>query len=866
MYDWLDTALHDSSQVITASRRLARVLRKEYAAQRVLAGDTVWPTPVIQSWTDWTSELVSMHGDQNVLPIVITSHQSRILWERCLRREISDPLLNIGMLARQSRDAWNRLQEWRVSVADCQKHARNRDQRLFAAAANSYQSILEREAWVDETGMTNVAIELIRSKSVAIPRKLTLAGFDRVSPLFQALLDAYTEAGGETERLTDDGCATSETQLSLCCPENSDAELRAAGAWARRELTRTADARLAIVVTHLEQDAPRSMRLIKEGLIPGWQNAGAAQNSVINVSYGKKLTENPAISIALLALAWLHHDLTTRDISLLLRSSVFDAPTSDARTRTELRLRDMPEQSWSQQQLLTLFDSREAQDVANDELSIVHKLAKWRNELPQRQSPEKWVSLFSEVLHDMGWPGTASLSSAEFQTINRWRELLNEVARLALVSDSMSAAEALGRIGTIAAETIFQPEGGNASVNVMGPLEAAGLEFDHLWITGMSSANWPPASRSLTLVARDLQRDRRMPDSTPADTLEYANRVVRRLAASSSRSVFSYPETQADAQQSASELLATLTISSEFECSDPGWNAARHVGAASIRDDVVDPVPSIQAGEKIAGGAATIQRQFAEPFAAFVTGRLGVRSIWPMQTGLPPSLRGSLIHHALQRMYADCPGRDQIRQWDKSEIEERTEGAVQASFRRHEQHADVMLQQLLRLEKVRVKHLLRGVIAVDCERDDFCISGVEQDFELTLAGLVMRLRVDRIDQDANKGSVILDYKTGVPKRLLDRDLNPKDMQLVVYACALGENVSGIGLFNIDSRDIALDAASRDLSAKLDWDSSLANWKSQVGNAAQEIASGDVRISALQNAKQARPLSLLSRYRELLHER
>jgi RecB family exonuclease len=306
---------------------------------------------------------------------------------------------------------------------------------------------------------------------------------------------------------------------------------------------------------------------------------------------------------------------------------------------------------------------------------------------------------------------------------------------------------------------------------------------------------------------------------------------------------------------------------------DPGWNAANHVASVSISDHVPDPVPAVLESEIIAGGAATIQRQFIEPFGAFVSGRLGVRGLWPMQAGLAANVRGGLIHKALHRLYSDCPSREQIRQWNEAEIEARTDKAVLASFQRHEQHADSMLQQLLRLEKVRVKRLLRGVIEVDCGRDEFCISSVEQDFELRLAGLAMRLRVDRIDsvhnidsnRDRGKEHIILDYKTGMPKRLLDRDKNPKDMQLVVYAYAVGDSVCGIGLFNIDSRDIALDAACRDLSPKLDWDSSLADWKHQVEIAAGDIAAGDVRLSVLQNAQQARPLSLLSRYRELLHD-
>jgi probable DNA repair protein len=864
MYLWLDSALSESSQVITASRRLARVLRQEYAQQRVLAGDTVWQTPVIQAWSDWLSDLVGGHGNQLSLPTVITSHQSRILWERCLRREISDPLVNVGMLARQSRDAWNRLREWQVSIAECQQYARSNDQRLFAAAANNYQSILKRESWVDEAGLAQLAIELMGDKALSLPRRITLAGFDRVPPLLQSMLDAFVDGGGEPpvlQRLTPEPA----TKVALLSPENGDAELRAAGAWARRELSRDADTRLAIVVTHLEQNAPRCLRLIKEGLIPDWQNASAEQNSVVNISYGKKLTEYPAISMALLVISWLHRDLPSRDISTILRASVFAVASGDARVRIELKLRDMPEQTWSPGQFLKHFEAHSDQDDPGDGMDIIRSLVVARDSLPSRQSPEKWVLLFSELLLEIGWPGIESLSSADFQTVNRWRELLNEVARLALVTDTMTAAEALGRIATIASETIFQPEGGSALVNVMGPLEAAGLEFDCLWVTGMTSSNWPPPGRALALVSRELQRLKQMPDSTPVDTLQYATRVMSRLVASSSRTVFSYPQTQSDAQQSASELLTQYRVTADSDESDPGWRASHYVGVAAVVEGGSDPVPPVLEGERIVGGANTIQQQLLEPFTAFVSGRLGVRGLWPMQAGLPPNIRGSLIHNALQRLYADCPSRNEIQQWDAAQIGQRAEAAVQNAFRRHEQHADNMLRQLLRLEKMRVKQLLQGVVRVDSNRDDFSIKAVEQELDVTLAGLAMRLRVDRVDTSGDRQQIILDYKTGTPKRLLDREQNPKDMQLVVYACAVAGDVGGIGLFNIDSRSIALDAASRDLSPKLDWDSSLTRWKHLVATAAAEIVAGDIRINARSNAQQVRPLALLSRYRELSHE-
>ena len=43
---------------------------------------------------------------------------------------------------------------------------------------------------------------------------------------------------------------------------------------------------------------------------------------------------------------------------------------------------------------------------------------------------------------------------------------------------------------------------------------------------------------------------------------------------------------------------------------------------------------------------------------------------------------------------------------------------------------------------------------------------------------------------------------GSPRNLLDKDGNPLDLQLVVYADALDDAIGGLALINIDSREMA----------------------------------------------------------------
>ncbi len=859
MYDWLADALRDSSQTVTASRRLARVLVVEFGNQQVAMGHTAWRSPSIQSLQDWLTELVTTASRPEALPTRINTHQSRVLWEKCLRREISDPLLNASMLVRQSWDSWLCIHEFSVPLDEVERAAQGRDQRLFARAARNYQSILDREHWIDEAGISGLVTSLVRNGVISLPPRITIAGFDRIVPQVEGLLDAVRATGTIVEKAP---VAAAECDGSFCNYESADAELRAAGAWARQELEQAEDQQIAVVVTNLEQGAARCARLLREGLVPGWQFPGSTHGSAVNVSYGSKLSAYPAIAIALLAMRWLRSDVSTRDISLLLRSPLVGRPEVSGRCRLEMILRQLPDRYWSPAMLLGELSGRDDTPDAKDWLSRVSEFEKLRSELPRRAAPSSWAVLIDDVLKSLNWPGTETLDSFEFQLINRWRELLNDLARLELVHPTMTVAEVLGRLTTMANETVFQAEAVGAVVHLIGPLEAAGMQFDKLWISGLSASNWPPPSRPSPLLSRKLQRDHNMPNAEPEDTLDYARRVLNRLAGSATSLVCSYAQTDGDAEQTETALLRELGIPNARGAIDPGWHAVRLVDAAELLITAPDPVPVVSSDEVISGGANTIQRQIVEPFAAFVYGRLGVRGLQTISAGLSASMRGNLIHDTLHRLYADLPSRLEISNWGKDALVKRIESALQKSFWRYERHADPVLKRLLALEQRRVHGLMQDLVDVDRAREDFEIAEVEGALETTLEGLQLNLRFDRIDRLRNGELLVLDYKTGIPKKFLDSDAVPKDVQLVVYACALEDPVGGLALVNIDTRQISIDGAGRDLTPELNWDDVLAQWKSQVRITASQLRGGDVRINGLQNTQATRPLSLLSRIGEL----
>ncbi len=71
-----------------------------------------------------------------------------------------------------------------------------------------------------------------------------------------------------------------------------------------------------------------------------------------------------------------------------------------------------------------------------------------------------------------------------------------------------------------AATKPFQAQSPAANVQILGILEAGGLLFDALWISGLDDSNWPAQPKPNPFIPKRLQRELKMPHASAERELE----------------------------------------------------------------------------------------------------------------------------------------------------------------------------------------------------------------------------------------------------------------------------------------------------------------------------------------------------------
>jgi RecB family exonuclease len=154
------------------------------------------------------------------------------------------------------------------------------------------------------------------------------------------------------------------------------------------------------------------------------------------------------------------------------------------------------------------------------------------------------------------------------------------------------------------------------------------------------------------------------------------------------------------------------------------------------------------------------------------------------------------------------------------------------------------------LERVRLAKLADEWLELEKQRKPFEVCFVEHARTLSIAGLELSSRIDRMDRllEGEGGHVLIDYKTG--NRVTPKDWQPPrpdDPQLPLYAVAAPEALSAIAFARVRPGAMRFTgfAKAKDLMPRVqaakNWAALLADWKKEAEALGGAFAAGEAAV-------------------------
>ena len=788
-------ALEQGVTLVTANARLATALREAYDRQALARGQVVWPSPDLLPWSRWLARcreeqlLATAAPDA---PLLLTEAQELLLWERVIQASAAGhALLQVPATARRAREAAERLLAWRLDEARLAAAGQNEDSQAFLHWWREVRQQCRREHWLLPAQLPDALFDA--TTTAPVPARLLVAGFDELNPQQVHLFERLQAAGTEVE-----WCALEAlpAQPRLLACADARAEALCAARWARARLEADPRARIAIVVPDLAAQRAGLLQALDSVLAaPALQPGEWQAPRPYNLSLGLPLSDQALVQCAFDGLALLERETGLDGISRLLRSPFLAGWEEEgaARALLDARLRQRGE-LWLSLSTLHYEAGREDRPWHCPRLAaVVAGLREARAGLSGRRPPGSWAEGFSQWLERLGWARGRGLSSAEYQAQQAWREVLVGLAGLEPLAPRLERAGALRQLQRLAAARLFQPEGPEVPLQVLGVLETSGLQFDHLWLMGLHDGLWPAPPRPNPFLPLALQRALGMPHASAERELAVVRRSTARLLGSAGEVVVSVPGQEGDRPLRPSPLLEGLPrVAAEALAlwPEPLWRE-RLFAARAGETLAPDPAPPL-AGARARGGSALFKYQAACPFRAFAELRLAARPLEQAEIGLDARSRGSLLHHILERVWRQLGSQAALLACAEDARQALVAEAVEQELERtRRQHPLTLTPRFREVETERLQRLVLDWLALEATRAPFVAVEAEKECQVALGGVEVRLKIDRIDTLADGRKLLIDYKTGQVEARQWFGARPEEPQLPLYSAAFDEGVAGL---------------------------------------------------------------------------
>ncbi len=838
----LDQWVADGGLVVAASERAARAAQAGYHRRRRTEGADAWSAPQIYAWSSFVSSTWDRYAHDPRM--VLNPVQEQDVWAGIIGREhhlaaaLEAPRRRLAALAMDAhallcRHAPRFLNESARAGWD-------RDAGAFSAWLSSFDQLCRTRTCISQGRLAMDLIPILQGNAENRP-PLLLIGFDRLLPIHKALFDAW----GRWQQAAP---GTKAREVRFYAATDEESELTACTAWCAHILNTKADARLLVIA----QDIAGHRGAIERAFLRSTLSNGS--HPAFEFSLGVPLLQMPLARATHLFLSWLDGPLSEAQADWLFASGYLPAAPSEAFALQAhmryLRKRNLARPQWA---LDAFVRSGSAATAALRGVAQAQRML--ANARARVLTPLEWAALVPDLLRTAGLASGRSLTSAEFQTWRRWEDALDLCGSLGFDGRRISWTEFLSSLEGVLDSTLFAPESTDASIQIAGPGESAGLTADAIWVLGVDEDSWPAPGAAHPLLPIVIQREHAMPHASPRHDADLAETVLRRLLESAPTVNFSYAAQNQDGETRAPRSV--VQVAGVPQPLPTQLIPPPQQTQIAVSFDDISRIPF--APGKAPGGSATLTAQSQCPFKAFATARLGAKAWEPAEIGLSAAQRGLLLHAVMHAVWAGPPNGLRSLQ-DLRALTDATSFVAQhvETVLRDElpaQTRDRMPQRYLDLEAMRLKRLVGEWLEYESQRLPFTIAQTESSSTVTIAGLSLDLRIDRVDTLNDNSLLVIDYKTGIvgPKEWELPRL--EDVQLPLYAGFACDRPGGLVFAKLRIGDSEFVGRAADAKGTLRADlqrntglarkpltpAQLADWKSAIEQFARDFLAGKADV-------------------------
>ncbi len=815
--------LQAGGTVVASSPRAARALRRLYGEAQRERGLTAWPAPEIIHWDGWLDALWQQRLRSGSEPrLLLSPLQEHEIWVRLVKPGIEGlRLISIDGVADLAQQAYALLSNY-DALDFLKSEMLGPDADSFCKWAREFERECREQGWFSRSKLPLILREAVLGQKISLPSQAILAGFDRQTPAQQGLLTAIAAQGCILHTLSNEA---QHGEAILVTANDPRDEITTCAEWIRRELDSDKNAqeagsagfRAAVIVPDVSAVRSEVEGIFRRVLAP-WSIAPGAPELPLpfEFSLGVPLSKTPMVRAALLLLSWMKDALRREEVTWLALSGFLWNEESDLLALAEFDAKTRRSGVLPPEYTLDAYLQQSGWNRSEASSGMRRRLFRarraWRQADEELLSYADWAEKTQEILSAAGWPGAHRLVSEDFQLLKKWTQLLDSIATLAFNGSRVSYAEFLRVLKLHAEQTIFSPQSQNPPVEILGPFEAAGMEFDAIWFLGADDLRWPAPARPHPFIPKLLQKQHGMPHADDNADWELAKLVTDRIRKSAPRCVFSYSLQNSDANNEGQRRPSTAlpaemkTISSAQMREHLGIPEERkREQSLLIREEeqasgIAWPI------DRQAGGQEVLKMQAACPFQAFATVRLHARELNREDWGLDAKDRGKLLHKALEGLWGELKDLGSLLEAKSTGLlHGMVERHVDQAIRRYRQHATASSSEAepedssesepkessesapedwssayLQAERERVVRLIEEWLDYEAQRTWFTVERNEEQLLANVGELKLSLRADRIDQ-VEGGRLLIDYKTGKVSAASWEGDRPDEPQLPLYA-------------------------------------------------------------------------------------